>query len=509
MVFWRSIQLVLLFSLTGAGGTLVAMPGATENFCKAFPLTPSCSGSVLACSYCHALVPPVLNPFGAALKDTYLQKGQGFPATPEELQDVVSTLFPEDSDADGFSNESEIQSGSFPGLKASTPTLDRCRAAKMEPAPSRAAAYEVCNYDYDYSYKKIWLTACGEPPAYEAFLRFRALTVSAKSEALDKQLDACLETKHWRGKDGVLWELGHYKIRPVGTVKAGEDPGYKEIVDYYDDYHLFVYTQIDDHDARDVLLADYTVKRDERDEEDKVTYTKRDPKRLSDGQVMQPERRVGLLSSFWNLAFYLNYTGIARVLVAQAFIAFMGIDLSLMQGLHPVSTAESQFGDYDGKGVTRRECAVCHTTVDPLAYPFRNYNGLTGTKDVTKGLNSPGLKSIDNLGTEANLTPLSYSLSRMAFLDLRYPGIARMPEEGFIFGQKVKDLKEWAQVAANSEYFASNTARDYWQALVGHAPRNEERGEFTKVWQTLKTKHNFRVKPMLHDIIKTEAFGVP
>jgi hypothetical protein len=455
------------------------------------------------------MVPPALNPYGATFKSTIYKTTSRFPDSPQAMQDAVKATFPFDSDGDGYTNQIEVFGGSLPGLKSSIPSLNPCRDSKLDQLQLRTAAYQVCDYDYDYAYKKVWLTACGENPDYDEYKKFQTLSTNGKKEALDKQLDECLETKHWRGKNGVVWEIGHYKIRPVGSVKAGEDPGYKEIVDYYDDYHLFVYTQIDDHDSRDVLLADYTVKRDERDEEKKVTYTKQDPKRLSDGQVMQPEKRVGLITSFWNMAFYLNYTGIARVLVAQAFIAFLGIDLSLMQGLHPASVADTKFKDYDGKGVTKPECAVCHTTVDPLSYPFRNYNGLSGTKDVTKGLKSPGLKNLDNLGDERNLTPLSYSVSRMQFLNLQFPGIIEIPEEGYIFGQKVRNLKEWAQVAANSDYFAANTARDYWKALVGHAPRSEEMVEFTITWQNFKTKHNFRVKPMLHDIIKSEAFGVP
>ena len=505
----RFLKFLLLLYMSAGFGEAFAKPGTAEMFCNAFSFTPSCSGNVISCAYCHAMVPPALNAFGSTVRDTYLKKGQSFPKNPQDLQDIVAATFPEDSDKDGFTNEIEIRSGSLPGSNSSKPTFRGCDNLKLDQAKLRSAFYRVCDYDYDYAYKKVWLTVCGELPDYEEFRKFQGLSIRGKVDALDKQLDDCLEKKHWRGKDGVVWELGHYKIRPVGTVKAGEDPGYKEIVDYYDDYHLFVYTQIDDHDARDVLLADYTVKREEKDEDEKVTYTKRDPKRLSDGQVMQPEKRVGLISSFWNMAFYLNYTGIARVLVAQAFIAYLGIDLSQMQGLHAPDVNDSKFKDYDGKGVTKPECAVCHTTVDPLAYPFRNYNGLTGTKDVTKGLNSPGLKSIDNLGDERNLSPLSYSLSRMNFLNLRYPGIVESPEEGYIFGQKVRTLKEWAQVAANSNYFASNTARDYWRALVGHNPRSEEALEYTKTWQAFKATHNFRVKPMLHDLIRTEAFGVP
>jgi hypothetical protein len=241
---------------------------------------------------------------------------------------------------------------------------------------------------------------------------------------------------------------------------------------------------------------------------DTTNYVKQTPSRLIDGNLMQTDKRVGLITSFWNLGFYLNYTGIARVLVAQAFLAYAGITLSEMEGLNPPAVADSKFKDYDGKGVSRPECAVCHTTVDALAYPFRNYNGLTGTTQVLAGQNATGV-SLDSLGDETNLTPLSYSLPRMESLNQIYPGIRDTPETGYIFGQKVESLQDWAEVLVNSDQFAANTVRDYWRVLVGHNPRPEEAKEFQKLWRDFKDVHDFNVEKMLHDLIKTEAYGVP
>ena len=340
------------------------------------------------------------------------------------------------------------------------------------------------------------------------FKKFKDLSTDAeKVTAIDEQLDECFDSAHWIGKNGVVWEIGHYKIRPVGSVKFGEDEGVLPTVDYYQDFHLFVWSQIDGNDAREQLTADYTVTRSETG--NTVRYTKQNPSRLNDGQVMQVDNRVGLLSSFWNLAFYLNYTPIARVLVAQAFRGFVGISMAKMQGLNPPPRDESQYADYDLKGMEKPECASCHTTIDPLVYPWRNYNGLTGTSEVLGGVNASGLQSLSGLGTEENLTPLSYSLPRLEFFEDRMPGISQMPEAGYIFGQRVENLKEWAEVMANSDQFAANTVRDYWRVLIGPDIYSYQQDEFKTLWRTLKTGHNYNVEAMLKDLIKTEAYGAP
>ena len=224
---------------------------------------------------------------------------------------------------------------------------------------------------------------------------------------------------------------------------------------------------------------------------------------------MQVEKRVGLLTSFWNLSFYLNYTPIARVLVAQAFRAYTGIHMSKMQGLNPPPVEDSLYRDYDLKGLERPECAACHTTIDPLTYPWRNYNGLTGTADVLGGINSPGLSSLSNLGTEENLTPLSYSLPRLEYFEDRMPGVSEMPEAGYIMGQRVENLYEWAEVMANSDQFAANTVKDYWRVLISKEVRSYQQKEFQTLWRTFKTGHNYDVEAMLHDLVKTEAYGAP
>ena len=491
--------LVTLLILTG-WLTVATLPASAKPFaprllCAANPDLPACSGKTPSCSFCHLSVPPALNPFGAALLQATTDTGVELTDDESAIKALFDHAANLDSDGDGTVNGQELAAGSLPGSRTSQPAADLCGQA------------DGCPYDYDYAFKKIWLGVCGEPPAYDDYLTFTRLSVEQKVSALDTQLDDCLQTDHWRGKDGVIWEIGHYKIRPMGNLKLGEDAGQIPAVDYYADYNLFVYSQIDGHDAREQLLADYSVERTVSG--DVSTYAKLPVARLTDGQVMQPERRVGLLTSFWNFSVYLNYTGVARVLVAQAFNAYLGINLAVMQGLNPVNPDESKFRDYDLKGVEQPACAACHTTIDPLAYPFRNYNGLTGTTAILGGQNAPLLQDVRKLGDEENLTPLSYALPRLDYLEQTIPGIKDMPEAGYIFGKRVENLNEWAEVLVNSDEFAANSVRDYWKVLIGSDPSLRGQAEFQQLWKDFKGKHEFSVEAMLHDMIKTAAYGTP
>jgi len=500
----RILQLIIVAHIfVFISGSSMGKGFGPEIFCRTYPQSPSCRGTWLACSYCHQYVPPVLNSFGSAIKTEYYKRDLAFTNDDETFKQVMESIGSLDSDGDGFSNSEEITNGTQPGFKAHIPTYNRCKSSK----PAANSQYSLCQYDPDYAFKKIWNSVCGEPPLWEDFLTFKNLPVSDKPQALKDQLEKCLDYEYWLGKDGVVWKIGHYKIRPVGSVKEGEDKGLVDLVDYYDDYHIFVYSQIDGHDARDVLRANYAVSR-------KVTngatvYTRLEPDRLKDGIVMQPEYRAGLLTSFWTLGFYLNYTAVARVLVAQAFNGFLGISLANMQGLGTIPREQSLYKDYDNKGVEKTACAECHETIDPMTYPFRNYNGLDGSTMILAGKNSPGLKDIKKLGDETNLTPLSYSLPRMEYLSSKYPAINQMPEEGWVLGQKVSNLKEWAEVVANSDQFASQTVKDYWKVLMGHEPLPQEQTEFERLWRNFKTIHQYSIEAMLAEMITTEAFGVP
>ena len=341
--------------------------------------------------------------------------------------------------------------------------------------------YEVCSYDRVYTVKKLVLDFCGFTPLYDDIEGFRALPASEQDALIDDVLDACLDTEFWMGKNGQLWQIAHPKMRPLGAFKSGEDQGGIPLADYYDDYHLFAYSQMDGHDAREVLTAQFFVIRTPTDGVTPTTYTQVTDKPATQFVVLA--RRAGVLTTTWNLAYNVMFTALPRTAAAQIYRAYIGKDIARLEGLYPVADEPV---DYDYKGVTAAGCAVCHSTLDPLTYPFRNYNGLTGSQ------------------------PAQYVPNRLETLfPNESPIIGDTPEAGSILGQPVADLIEWASVAANSEDFAINLVTDYWQLSMGHEPTDEEFPEFTTLWKDLMTTHNYSVEAMLHDLVKTEAYGAP
>ena len=87
--------------------------------------------------------------------------------------------------------------------------------------------------------------------------------------------------------------------------------------------------------------------------------------------------------------------------------------------------------------------------------------------------------------------------------------IREVPEAGFLFGQPVADLVEWAQVGANSEQFRRATVRDYWRILVGADPNDDTADEFDRLVSDFGDVHLYQVERMLHALVQTEAYGAP
>ncbi|NJK89499.1 MAG: hypothetical protein HC923_08925, partial [Myxococcales bacterium] len=240
---------------------------------------------------------------------------------------------------------------------------------------------------------------------------------------VDRQLDACLDSEYWRGRDGVLWRIAHPKIRPLAAIKAGADAGDIPLADYEDDYNLFAYAHSDDRDVRDVLLARYLVERIDGPETQYVQVQRNPFEDLGArgflvAQFVDIPQRAGLLTTRWNLASNTMFTSVPRTTAAQAYRAFLGYDLSKLEGLFPV---EGEPIDYDAKDVKRDECSICHSTLDPLTYPFAHYNGIGG--------GNPGA------------IPYRNEPGRPArFVDVDGPEVASVPQGGVLFGTPVQDL---------------------------------------------------------------------
>ena len=461
--------------LTVLAGAAWGKPPGPSTFCAKYPSAPACTGGQPACTYCHSS-PPTRNAFGLSLEAALVPSAMR-PLTDGDFQaalpGALSAAEGLDSDGDGVTNLVEIQKGTLPGEASSAPRDVPCGGGGNP-------RYSVCKYDTNYVFKKLVVDFCGGNAKYEDLEVFRALTPAAQVARIDQVLDACMGSEFWRGKNGQLWQLAHRKVRPVGTLKGGpEDTGIVQLGDYYDDYALFAYSQLDDHDAREVLTADFFVVRSKTGA---TTYSK---SLLIPFQAVDVAHRSGNLTTAWSLAYFTMFTALPRNAASQAYRGYLGLDIAKQEGLYAVANEPR---DYDAKGVTQPLCTQCHATLDPLSYPFRNYNGISGTDQQV----------------------LRYLPTRIETLFANQAStITQIPEQGYIFGQKVNDLKQWAQVAANSDAFAVATVNDYWKLLMGAPPTAEQNAEFVGLWQRLKTTNSYSVKKMLHELVRTEAYGAP
>jgi hypothetical protein len=471
----RPLLTLFFLSMAAFASDANAMPVAPAAVCQLYPDSPFCSGGMPACTLCHTnseVSTVAWNVFGADVK---AELPTGTLSTDDFLKllpGALEAVSMKDSDKDGFANQDEIVAGTLPGDDRSHPESGTCPSD----ADLANLDYPICHYGPDFVFRKISLDFCGYSPSFAEVEAFAALTDAEKLPALDAELAACIKSDFWRGKNGVLWQLAHRKIRPVGTLKDGEDPGAIPIADYYDDYDLFAYTQIDDHDARDVLLAQYYVTRTGLSDYQVV------PDLPGTQEDVDMAHRAGLMTSRWNLLYNVMFTALPRTAAAQAYRAFMGFDIARLEGLYPVAGEPK---DYDNKGVTQMECAGCHSTLDPLTYPFKNYDGFQAP-----------LAAYNPTRIEDNYLYVS-------------PKMKDIPESGYILGKPVKDLREWATVAANSDEFAAATVKDYWKLLLGAPPGTADTKEFEAAWKELEGKDKYSVDKMLHNLIKTEAYGAP
>jgi hypothetical protein len=456
-------------------GVALAKPPAGGVFCATYPSAPACTGQQPSCTYCH-VAPPQRNDFGAAVS-SQLAPGAPRPLSDSDFAAALPTALRAvealDTDGDGVSNLEELQRGTLPADVHSFPVETGGCSAGTNPQ------YDVCRYDARFAYRRVLLDFCGLSPTYAQLKEFAALSPDDQRAKLDAELDRCTTSEFWRGKNGQLWKLAHPKIRPVGSLKAGEDKGAIPLADYYDDYALYAYAQLDDHDARAVLTAKHYVSR----QTNPTRYT------LATSlptQFVDEAHRAGNVTTSWSLIYFVMFTALPRNAASQAYRAYLGLDIARQEGLFSVA---GEPRDYDAKGVTSPACAACHATLDPLSYPFRNYQGLSLTARSTSARYVP-----NRLETH--------------FPDVS-PTITQTPEAGYLFGQPVANLVEWAQVGANSDAFAIAAVTDYWKLLVGHPPTPGENAEFVATWKRFKSTHNYSVQRMLHDLIRTEAYGAP
>lgn len=470
-----------------------AKPSAPGALCQLYPESPLCSSGSVNCTVCHS-TPPALNDFGRQVQEKLL------PGTPRPLKqadfdkglrDAIKAVEPLDADGDGVSNLDELNAGTLPGNAQSKPAGDKNNCKQ----PSDKYGWNTCGVDLRYVFKKVNLDFCGKSPTFEAMEEFDK--AKDKKASIIKTFKGCLDSKYWMGENGALWRLAHAKIRPLLAIKSGPGAGPIPLADYDHDYYLFAYTQVDDNDARDILKAQYYVSLKKLKEGDKcegsqgggVCYSQvdrlgRSTREEGDSrQSLTKSRRVGILTTRWNLVFFTMFNAVPRATAAQAYRAYLGLDIARMEGLFPV---RNEPADYDNKDVRTKDCASCHSTLDPLSYPFSRYNGIR--------------------------SPFGgYDANRLrAFVANEGSRIAYVPEAGVIFGKRVANLVEWADVAVNSDAFAKATVMDYWKMLFRKKPISPiALRDYNSLWSSFKTTHNYRVEKMLEALIQTEAYGAP
>lgn len=467
----------------------VAKPPATAAFCSIYPSAKACESGTASCATCHT-VPPARNLFGAQIEARLSARHQrpfGDDVFMAALPGALKEIEQDDADNDGVTNLAEIMAGSQMADAGSKPLAQACAAP--DAAKAAASRWNTCNYDPVYAFKKVSLDFCGVSAKRADVAAIEKIKGDRKAwqAALSAKLDECLDSRYWTGKNGAVWNIANSKIRPAHVVKSGEKAGPVPLGDYDDDYNLFTWANTDDRDVRQLLLADYFVKR-VSDAPLKLEVIPEDElakRPFPTQQRISKDKRAGMISTRWNQASNTMFTPVPRTTAAQAYRAYLGYDISKMEGLMPVNHEPE---DFDAKGVKSPECAVCHSTLDPLTYPFTRYNGIGG------GYN--------------------YDPDRLkGYVRSEGPRIVEAPESGVVLGQPVKDLREWAQVAANSDPFASKVVADYWKVLVGRdaSVHGQDKEEFNRLWRDLKNPnaYNYRVEKMLHGLILTNAYGRP
>ena len=456
-----------------------ARPEGPRVFCETYPEVPECAGQVVTCATCHLSAdPPSWNSFGLAL---LAARGEGdfADAIPEALRAIEY----DDADGDGVSNLDEILLGTRPG-DARSVWLPPDDAPGSEWQPNRF--YDVEGYDYLFALRRVMVLYCGESPTWDQVQDFQALADDPDMQyvRLHEQLESCLQSDWWE-QIGVR-ELADPKIKPiraVGNDTNVEISGFRVVLaDYEWDYRLWRWILTDDHDLRDLLLAQYHVTEDVPGQLAIREGIIPDPTQLGQlagGEPLQVEKRAGMITTQWFLMSNTMFSALPRTSAAQAYRAYLGMDISLSEGLLPVVDEPR---DVDHKGVSQPACANCHSTLDPLAYAFAYYTGIilpSGT-----GIYSPS-------------RPLG-------LMDDWDPGVHRT----VIFGQEVANLMEWAQVAVESDAFKRNLAAMFFEHALGHEPKPDEQDEFIALWQSID-EGGWSANQLVHQLVDTQAFGAP
>jgi hypothetical protein len=478
----RAPQLASLFGSILAYSAMFSASAQAEAtapavFCAAHPNAPACSGASIGCDYCHtSTTPPEWNSYGLAVKAAL-----GAGSFDANLAAALAAIASQDSDADGVSNGQELSEGTLPG-NASSVLLD-CDSAAVPPAARP--------YDFARAFRRVHVLYCGRSPSFDEVTAFEGLgsDSAARYAKIDAAVDACLHSDYWLGEG--LQRLGDVRIRPNKAVGRNGTARLVIIGDYEWDYRLWTYVLSGDRDMRELLLATYHVERSADG-----ALVKREgvipepewaptavPNLVSDliasgrgspqGQPLEPEKRAGMITTSWFIAQNTMFSPLPRTTAAQALRAYLGQDIALGQGLLPVGGEPL---DIDQRGVRTPGCSDCHSTLDPLAYAFTWYNGISGR----------------NTG--------KYSTTRPAQIEGWTQNV------GSLLGQPIRDAQDFAKVAVASDLFPRNLATMFLKHAVERTHTSAESGEFEELWRSIPTD-GWSANKLIHRIVRSSFFG--
>lgn len=451
-----------------------ARPTVPRLFCDAYPEHPECNGALVTCETCHASTDPMVwNAFGAAV-------GTALAGTPVEsgLADALRQIEDVDSDGDGVLNLDEIVLGTNPGRAESL----------WLPIPEPVGDnddYELGLYDVAFAYRRAMVLYCGHSPSYEDLTAIRGKGDDAARARLHEDLALCLDGAYWR-RTG-LRELADPKVKPIASVGADTTvviAGFRVVLaDYHWDYRLWRYLMSDDRDMRELLTAQYHVVEDPQTGTlspiEGVIPTP-DPMAIDGGQPLDVQHRAGMLTTQWFLMSNTMFSELPRTTAAQAYRAYLGMDISKHEGIWPV---EGEPADVDDRGVAAPACAQCHSTLDPLAYAFAYYTGI-----ILEGMQT-GI----------------YVPERPSEL---IPTWNDAPRVSTVLGQQVDSVVQWGQAAAQTLAFRRSMVLTLFEHALGRAPAPDETDELAELIESLPAD-GYSANRSIHRIVDTDAFGTP
>jgi len=474
-----------------------AKPTGPGIFCDLYPEAPVCAAGSVSCVMCHAEGgPPSFNAYGTDLRAALPLVD----AYEDELPLALAAIEALDSDGDGASNLDEIQAGSWPGFGAEVET--EC----LPQVGTGNSFYRVGEYDPHFAFKRITQDFCGRALRYEERQTLQSSLSAlgwgrgddggepegyddarqdpAVLELLRDQLEACVQSRYWQE---VVWEIGIGVVQPKGY-----NSDLYILGNYEWDLRLFAYATTGDRDAADLMQAAYLVVEEPVGSGLLVAIDEPRTETEAYAQPLAAQDRFGLITTRHSLAMNVMFAPVPRTLASHWYRELLGLDISLSEGLNPIDELPGVYDwpsprDVDDKGVWQEDCASCHTTLDPLSYPWARYNGI----DLENG--TTGM-----------------------YLEDRATDV--LPEtDGAIFGLEIQTPEQWVAEAVASDAFSERVVELFWTYVFRRAPYSCEAEEYDALWTAFRDGDYPRadasrprvVEEMLHELVLTNAYGTP